>query len=430
MSIERTNSPHQGKARSAMALRARGLGVTLVVAMVAALGGWIARSMVKSPVQAALEAEPPPPSVITAVVQRRVLSAQVVTRGLVRFGTETSVGSADLAQGLRAVLTRVPDRGTTINEGEVVLAIADRPMFVLQGELPLFRDLVVGVEGEDIGQLQQALVRLGLLDSPPTEVFGVTAWLAVRDLYETAGFHLVARTNDRDRIDQAEDVLTEAHDALALAGETASAAERRALEADEAAATSALADAIGTQTIVASSFLFLETVPVTVTETFARRGDVFDGEVLRIAPGKAIVEAFITPIEAAELPQRARATIEITGGDGPYEATVAAVERPSENGGSVDVRVVMNTIEDVSEFVGASVRVEIENQSTGAPVLVVPASAVSTSPDGSTTLLRSEADGVETVLTVDVGVAAQGFVEVTPLDGDLADGDLVVVGWR
>jgi hypothetical protein len=39
-----------------------------------------------------------------------------------------------------------------------------------------------------------------------------------------------------------------------------------------------------------------------------------------------------------------------------------------------------------------------------------------------------EEDGTTRFVTVTTGLAAQGLVEITPVDGELSEGDMVVVG--
>ena len=64
-------------------------------------------------------------------------------------------------------------------------------------------------------------------------------------------------------------------------------------------------------------------------------------------------------------------------------------------------------------------------------LLVVPLAAVSSAADGSTRVQVKLADGGLRVTQVDVGVSADGFVEVRPTgDAELRPGDAVVAGTR
>ena len=66
--------------------------------------------------------------------------------------------------------------------------------------------------------------------------------------------------------------------------------------------------------------------------------------------------------------------------------------------------------------------------STGGEVLAVPAAALSATATGDTILQVEEEGAVLRTVTVEPGLAAGGLVEVTPIDGELAEGDWVVVG--
>jgi multidrug efflux pump subunit AcrA (membrane-fusion protein) len=80
------------------------------------------------------------------------------------------------------------------------------------------------------------------------------------------------------------------------------------------------------------------------------------------------------------------------------------------------------------EIIGANVRVTIPVSSTGGEVLAVPAAALSATANGSTILQVEGEDLALTTVTVETGLAAGGLVEVTSIGGELAEGDLVVVG--
>ena len=47
-----------------------------------------------------------------------------------------------------------------------MLTASGCPVFVLQGRVPAYRDLVPGISGEDVRQLEKALARLGFSPGP------------------------------------------------------------------------------------------------------------------------------------------------------------------------------------------------------------------------------------------------------------------------
>ena len=78
---------------------------------------------------------------------------------------------------------------------------------------------------------------------------------------------------------------------------------------------------------------------------------------------------------------------------------------------------------------GFSLRLTIPVESTGGAVMVVPVSALSLTADG-TTRVQVEKNGVLEFVTVEPGLSAQGFVAVTPVEGTLEPGQLVVIGFE
>ena len=58
----------------------------LALALLAAAGGWVAGSSIKSPAEAAARTAPPPAAPILVPIEKRVLSSDIVTRGTARYG--------------------------------------------------------------------------------------------------------------------------------------------------------------------------------------------------------------------------------------------------------------------------------------------------------------------------------------------------------
>src|SRR5262245_38262117 len=152
-------------AGSVSRIRARRFGLTLTLAVVMASAGWLAGSRITSPEQAARRAGAPEASPITVPVERRVIETAVVVRGDVRFAAKFDLSvDADLGDGGlgQQVLTgRVPAAGSRLAEGAVALEVSGRPVFVLEGALPMYRGLRPAAQGDDVRQMETALKRLG-----------------------------------------------------------------------------------------------------------------------------------------------------------------------------------------------------------------------------------------------------------------------------
>jgi multidrug efflux pump subunit AcrA (membrane-fusion protein) len=77
---------------------------------------------------------------------------------------------------------------------------------------------------------------------------------------------------------------------------------------------------------------------------------------------------------------------------------------------------------------GRNVRIVIPVEATDGEVLAVPLAALTAGPTGESRVQVEREDGAVDLVTVEVGLAAGGFAEVAPLDGELEPGDRVVVG--
>lgn len=191
------------------------LAVVAAVAVLAATIGWVAGQRIKSPADIAAESEAPEASLITVPVEKRALSSNVVIRGQVEFSESEDLFVSAGQDGV-AIITRLPvANGDTLEEGSVVVEVAGRPVFVLQGELPTFRSLTPTLDGPDVQQLEEALVRLGLDPGEVDGVYDVRTENAVSALYRNAGFTANEPSLDElDRLDQARSSLRQARDNL------------------------------------------------------------------------------------------------------------------------------------------------------------------------------------------------------------------------
>jgi peptidoglycan hydrolase-like protein with peptidoglycan-binding domain len=158
----------------------------LAIAVVAAIGGWVASTRIQSPADMAARAAPPKPSPILVPVEKRVLSSEVVTRGTARFGlpqTISIVPSALKKDG--GLIATLPLPNAQFKEGDVILTASGRPVFILQGKLPVYRDLVFGISGYDVLQLQQGLMRIGFDPGPLDGVYNQETSAAVAKWYKS-----------------------------------------------------------------------------------------------------------------------------------------------------------------------------------------------------------------------------------------------------
>jgi multidrug efflux pump subunit AcrA (membrane-fusion protein) len=83
--------------------------------------------------------------------------------------------------------------------------------------------------------------------------------------------------------------------------------------------------------------------------------------------------------------------------------------------------------ETATPIQGFSLRLTMPIETTRGAVTAVPQSALSYAADGTSRVQVQRNGGLEYV-TVEPGLAAEGFVEIKPVDGSLEPGQLVVIG--
>lgn len=535
----------------------RRTGATVVVAMIlAAAAGWATASRIRSPAEIAAQTAAPDASPILVPAEERALTSEVVTRGTGRFGSPQTLASAPSAlEPSPGIVTNGPAPGSEIAEGGVVITATGRPVFLLAGDRLGIRDLGPGLQGEDVRQLEEALVRLGFDPGAADGLYDASTEAAVTSWYEAAGYAPFQATEEQlaairareselasarvelanagDNATVVAGDLAAAHGALAdaLAVQTASPAAVAAAEAqatadnlaalvevrsrqtaldsllalpDAAAGEIAVAQAelvsaqaaaesvrlAGEQAVIdantaatqadnavaasqaavataeqrsaialsvirawgafadlatqeaelerrkagvqvpADEVVFVPRVPVRVSEVLLAPGDKLEGSIMKVTDAVVAIDGAL-PLADASLLQAGMAVSidEVDLGLSATGTITQVAPTPGTNG--VDgFHIWFEVLVDGAppNLVGVAVRLTIAVESTGDIVLAVPTSAVSLAADGTSRVERDDGDGTTTAVQVEPGLSAAGYVEVTPVQGDLAPGDLVVVG--
>ena len=77
-------------------------------------------------------------------------------------GTLSQVDKAVLVSSITGVITYLPEEGTVINYGQVLYAVDNKPVILLEGPTPFYRTLdLTSDDGPDIKQVEEALISLG-----------------------------------------------------------------------------------------------------------------------------------------------------------------------------------------------------------------------------------------------------------------------------
>lgn len=220
------------------AKRVNVLYAALLATAGAAGGAWWAGSRIESPAEVAARTAAPTPSPVLVPVEERVLSADVVTRGTVRFGLPQpiSIAPSSIKQGA-GLIAALPLRNAPVEDGGTLLSASGRPVFVLQGDAPAYRDLFPGVTGNDVLQLEQALRRLGYDPGAVDGTFDRETSAAVVKWYKAKGWEPFGPT--RDQLAAVRALEREWGDAVKARMAAAAAVEAAglAVEAASAAAT-------------------------------------------------------------------------------------------------------------------------------------------------------------------------------------------------
>lgn len=163
--------------------------IVLGVVVLAGVIGWVAGRQVDSPAEIAARTAPPQAAPILVPAEERVISTDIVTRGTARFGSPQQLSIVPSAlKPSSGVAARLPLPGTDLREGDAVFISSGRPVFLLAGQQPMYRDLGPGITGEDVRQLEEALVRMGYDPGPVDGVYDSGTESAVSAWYGSAGY--------------------------------------------------------------------------------------------------------------------------------------------------------------------------------------------------------------------------------------------------
>jgi peptidoglycan hydrolase-like protein with peptidoglycan-binding domain len=131
--------------------RGRAAAAATAAALLAGAAWWLARPQAGTGGTAAGVAT------TTAAVVRRDLRAQERVSGTLGYGEVRTV-----ANGRQGTVTGLPEEGGVLRRGQAAYRVDGRPVPLLYGRLPSWRELGVGVDdGADVRQLERNLVALG-----------------------------------------------------------------------------------------------------------------------------------------------------------------------------------------------------------------------------------------------------------------------------
>ena len=515
------------------------LVVGLLLVALASIGAWRVAGAGQTPEEAAARVTEPPPGWITVPVEQRSLVQTAVGRGAAAPAISIDITAPASVDGVPVVTVEPPAPGTPIVEGDRVVQISGRPVFVLAGDTSLYRSLEPGMSGADVSALQAALDRLGL--GPELDgTFGPSTSRAVNDLYGRFGEStLITPDPGADELAAADQALDDARARATLAAEQLRRAEmgvpaseiaqlesayNQAVRARDAAVTGrevdlqlagrevdaaerelsrVLADPQAGAEEVAAAELAVEQVRVALIHVDLDTGDALEtaAEALGVA-ALALAEArsphdldevtsalaaandAVSAAEAelamlrsrvgptvplgeivfvSSLPARVAPTVDaepnadraplarLIAGDVTISVELPGVDRSGVGvGDRVDLLdestgiehaalvvatapgapiVVRPVTELPAELIGAELRVTITSWLSDESSLLVPVTALTMSPSGIALVsIVARPGDAPVAVEVEPGRSAGGLIVIVPQSGNIADGDMVVVG--
>lgn len=311
----------------------------------------------------------------TATVEKRTLEERTELDGTLGYGDVADVNLA--AEG---TVTALPAIGSIVDRGQTVLEVDSKPIPLLFGDRPLWRQLESGIDdGPDIQQLEANLVALGVVGSDA---------LTVDNTWTSATTAAVKKWQKALGLEQTGVVGTGA--VVVLPGAV------RIAEHPVPVGGGASGAVLG---VTGSTHL------ITIDLEATRQRLVQAGQPVRIVlpDGTETTGTIATVGNVATVAD----TEEGQDAADPTIAVTVAFDDPAASG-SLDQ---------------APVKVLVVT-SAAADVLAVPVEALLAQASGGYAVEVRQADGTTTIVPVELGAFADGFVQIT---GDVAEGDAVVV---
>jgi peptidoglycan hydrolase-like protein with peptidoglycan-binding domain len=355
------------------------VGATVLVA-VAATGGVVVASGGNEKTS---DAQEPPAN--TVQVKRGKLSAMVSLDGTLTYRTRSDGSPYSAINQASGTYTELPEEGDKADCGDVFYRVDDRPVLLLCGTVPAYREVHIGDEGNDVGQLNRNLHELGYdadagIDIDPDDnAFTLKTEKALEALQHDKGFEGTGELGIGDAV-----FLPDSVRIAQVTGEPGGSARP------------------GAQVLAATS----DTLEVQVDLDASQQGEVEEGDRAQITlPGNRSVTGKVERLgRVAQAPAG-------------QDDTVGAATIPAYIG--------LDKPEKASGLDTAPVQVEITTTGVES-ALSVPVTALVGKSGGGFAVEVVRDDGRREPVAVDLGLfdAAAGRVEV---EGDLREGDQVVV---
>ena len=313
----------------------------------------------------------------TARVEKGELSAVVSLDGTLTYRARPDGSPYSVINRAGGTYTELPDNGDTVACGDVIYRVDDRPVLLLCGAVPAYRDLAVGDEGKDVRQLNRNLRALGH-DADAGDEFTWRTGTALEALQRDKGFDVTGELDAGDAV-----FLPRPVRIAKVTGALGASARRGAPMAQ------ATSDTLGVQVNLDAS----------------QQGEVKVGDRARITlPGRKTVTGKVDRLGRVAAPE-------------VEDGAVAAATVPAYIG--------LDRPRRASGLDRAPVQVDIATEGVESALSVPVTALVGKSGGGlAVEVMRDGGRGVLVAVEVGLFDGTRGRVEV---EGDLAEGDRVVV---
>ncbi len=383
----------------------------LTLATLASFGlGFGAATFVKSPQEVAAQTAPVAASPLTAVVEAGPLVSLDTQSGKVVATDTRKVSVHKSVEG--SIVTGLPmHAGESLTQVSLLAVLADRPLFALEGPIPMIRDLTTGDTGQDVQRFQEALEAAGyeIFDTPG--IFGPSTATAVRAIYRLYDY----------------DPPTGPGPARATTDDPAPAPT--ATPAPTAAAASTQQQPQPYVIAKQSEFLLLPGATHLRIQSYQTAvGQELKSPFVTLTDGNVAIDTQIPPGQLAAWQVGTEVRVEATGGTAELVGTVSSLGEPvktEESGFVAPVRVTC-TGDTTALSPETPAQLTVTTSHGSETDLVIPLSALQTASNG-TQYVEQFSNNTRTQHTVTLLESVDGLALIAPTPG-LEPGVAVIVG--
>ena len=369
------------------------------LSVIAAVGGLLVSTTIKSPAQQAAETSVPGLTRLAAPVQYTVIRNTVQANGVItkppQISSLSSGGGGGGVSGGNAqqVVTKIfKAPGRFVAPGNVIIEVAGQPFFVFRGAVPAYRDMAPGESGTDIAQLQAGLEGLGFSTGADTSgVYGRGTAAAVAAFYQSLGYKVPTVPGGPKADREAEVPLSE--------------------------------------------IMFVPRLPAQVVKLGGSVGKIVSGSLVTLSMGSPAIKGQLNPAYASLVRPGMHVTITVQGSPAVVHGAIQSVIKKAQTSHSISgglyypMRIKLRKPLPRSMSPGQNVILSIQAAQSSGPMLAVPEAALFSGQDGKDYVSKVTGTNSVTRVPVTVVTTGDGLVGVRPgQPGALKQGDQVVTG--